>query len=85
MLKIYDDPDSPLFNPCKVALEPLIFFETHHASIVFANGGAPPPDPPCSFEPCKLASKHMSLVLQTLTASILFANGRAAPKTPPLF
>ena len=46
MFKIYDDPDSPLFKPCKVALKLMIRFETHHASITFAGGGSPPPQPP---------------------------------------
>ena len=51
---------------------------THHASIVFANGGArffkpcraapSPPPPPCFCWPCKLASRSHH-------ASIVFANG----------
>ena len=52
MFKIYDDPDSPVFKPCKVALKHMIVFETHHASIVFESGGCAPPTP-LLFEPCK--------------------------------
>ena len=61
MFQIYDEPESPaeeaclrymmtrtrLCLPCKVALKHVILSETHHANIVFANGGgAPPPTPP---------------------------------------
>ena len=50
-------------------------FETHHASIVLATGRElPQPPTPLLFEPCKLASKHVS-VSESYHASILFANG----------
>ena len=76
-------PNPPLlFEPCKVAESfwPKVLVQTHHASIVFANGGGlRPPQPPRCFKPCKLASKHVS-VFGSYHASILFAKGGwAAP------
>ena len=61
MFKKYVEPESPnegvcsrytmirtrlFFKLCKVALKHMILFETHHASIVFANEGVAPPQPP---------------------------------------
>ena len=40
----------PLAQACLTAYES--FFETNHASILFANGEGTPPQPPRCFEPC---------------------------------
>ena len=72
-------PSPPLFEAVQGCLKacgrlwPMVLAETHHANIVFANGGAAPPimrafclqrggglRPP--FKQCKLASKYMSFL-----------------------
>ena len=79
-------PGPRFFKPCKLVSKHMSLFETHHASIEFANGaGLRPPQPPRFFKPCKLVSKHMSL-FETHHASIEFANGGGLrPPQPPRF
>ena len=62
-----DPPASPVFLLSAQGLDP---FQTHRASIVFANVGA-----------CKLSSKHM-IPVQTHGASVVFANGGGGRVVP---
>ena len=64
-------------------------FQTHDASIVFANGGgsAPPLETPrCFVKPGKLASKHMNILSKPMMQALCLqmgGGGGCAPPQPP--
>ena len=64
------------------------FSETHHARIVFANGGGlRPPQPPAFSSRASLPQSicHMHTFSETHHARIVFANGGGCPPPTPRF
>ena len=62
-------------------------FQTHDASIVFANGGGGVSNPPLFFKAGQACFKAYEYPFQTNDASVVFANGGGgggcAPPNPP--